>query len=121
MNDFFVQTLKRNFRNDLERAEKYYALLSVWNNLKLTKREIQLLAFTATDGNISYTSSKEEFSRLYGSSPATVNNMISKLKGIGLLVKSVGKYKVTPIINLDFSREIVIGFKLLNLPGGENV
>lgn len=116
MGDFLVQTLKRNLK-DLEKAEKYYALLSVWNDLKLTKREVQLLAFTALDGNISYSSSKEDFSQFYGSSSATVNNMISELKKMGLLVKVQGKYKVNPQIQLDFSREIVLGFKLLNLNG----
>lgn len=114
MGDFLVQTLKRELE-DLEKAEKYYALLSIWNDLELTKREIQLLAFMALEGNISYSYSKEDFSRLYNSSPATVNNMISKLKGTGLLVKVQGKYKVNPQIQLDFGRDIVLGFKLLSI------
>jgi len=114
MGDFLVQTLKKEFEDPLEKAEKYYSLLSVWNNLYLTQREIELLAYTAVEGTISYGASKEKFSQLYNSSPATVNNMISKLKGMGLLVKNGGKYKVNPKIQLDFSREIVLGFKLID-------
>lgn len=112
MGDFLVQTLKKKL-DDLEKAEKYYALLSIWNDLELTTREVQLLAYMALDGNISYWSSKEDFSKTYGSSPATVNNMISKLKKMGLLMKVQGKYKVNPLIQLDFSRDIVLGFKLI--------
>jgi hypothetical protein len=36
-------------------------ILSAVNGLKLTEREIQLIAFTAVKGNISYGSIREEF------------------------------------------------------------
>lgn len=114
MNDFVLQTLKRTFKEELEKAIKYYGILSVWNDLGLTRRKVQLLAYTAIRGTISSLSSKEDFSRLYRSSPATINNMISELNEIGLLVKVQGKYKVNPQINLDFSKDLILGFKLLN-------
>lgn len=117
MNDFVIQTLKKEFKEALQKAITYYSLLSVWNNLKLTERKIQLIAYTAIRGTISSPSSKEEFSRLYKSSSATINNMISELKEIGILVKSGGKYKVNEKINLDFSKDLLIGFKLLNTSG----
>lgn len=119
MSDFVVQTLRKEFKEALAKAITYYSLLSVWNNLKLTERKIQLLAYTALRGTISSPSSKGEFSRLYNSSSATINNMISELKEMGLLVKSNGKYKVNEQINLDFSKDMVIGFKLLNPVKGE--
>lgn len=117
MNDFVIQTLKKDFREEIKKATMYYALLSVWSNLGLTERKIQLLAFTAIRGTISSPSSKEEFSRLYGSSSATINNIISELREMGLLIKSNGKYKVNDKINLDFSKDLLIGFKLLNSSG----
>lgn len=114
MGEFVIQTLKKGFKEELTKATKYYELLSTWNNLNLTDRQTQLLGYTAIRGTISSTSSKEEFSRLYGSSPATINNLISELRKIGLLVKVGGKWKVPDQINLDFSKDLFIGFKLIN-------
>lgn len=114
MGEFVIQFLRRTFKEEVVKAVKYYSLISVWNSLRLTEREIQLLAYTSIRGTISSLSSKEEFSRLYGSSPATINNMISKLRATGLLVKSQGKYKVNEQINLDFSKSVVLTFKLYN-------
>lgn len=116
MGDFVIQVLKKTSKDEVEKAIRYYSLLSTWNNFKLTERKIQLLAYTAIRGTISSLSSKEDFSRLFNSSPATINNMISELKDIGLLVKSQGKYKVNEKINLDFSKNIILGFKLFNQP-----
>lgn len=114
MGEFVIQFLTRVFKEEVQKAIKYYSLISVWNDLRLTEREIQLLAFTSIRGTISSLSSKEEFSRLYGSSPATINNMISKLRAIGLLIKSQGKYKVNQQIDLDFEKGVVLTFKLYN-------
>lgn len=113
-----IQVLRREFKEPLEKAIKYYAIMSIWSNLELTEREVQLLAYTAIRGTISSISSKEEFSRLFHSSPATINNMISRLFPMGLLIKAHGKYKVNEQINLDFSKNLVIGFKLFNKPIG---
>lgn len=115
MGDFTIQSLKKAFKDEMGRALKYYSLLSVWNNLGLTEREVQLLSYTAIRGTISSTSSKEEFSRLYGSSPATINNMISRLKKMGLIKKGEGKYKVADQINLDFSKDLALVLKLFSV------
>ena len=48
-----VQRLKTSIEGSIAMAEKYYRILSAVNNLKLTKREIQLIAFAAIKGNIS--------------------------------------------------------------------
>lgn len=83
-------------------AEKYYTILSNVNSLALTEREIQLVAFTAIRGNISYGNIRQEFCERYKSSSATINNMISKLKKIHVLVKDGTKIKVNPKIILPF-------------------
>lgn len=96
-------------------AEKYYAILSVINNLKLTQREIQLIAFTALKGNMSYKHIREEFCLKYGTTSPTINNMISKLKRLNIFVKDRAKIKVNPIIILPFAQaEIVLEIKLNN-------
>lgn len=109
-----VQKLKASSTDVYTSAEKYYSLLSTLNNLKLTEREIQLIAFTAIKGNISYANIREEFCTKYKSSAATINNIISKLKKQGVFVKDGTKVKVNPIIILNFENNIVLQISLTN-------
>jgi hypothetical protein len=107
-NKIIVQKLKTQLTDSYAVAEKYYSLLSAVNNLGLTTREIQLIAFTAIKGNISYANIRSEFCERYKSSAPTINNMISKLKRIGVFIKDGTKVKVNPIIVLDFDRDITL-------------
>ena len=103
-----VQKLKKTVADPIQSAELYYTVLSAINNLNLTTREIQLIAFTAVKGNISYANIRKEFCDTYKSSPPTINNIISKLKKLGIFVKDGTKVKVNPIIILDFSQNIIL-------------
>lgn len=107
-----VQRLKHVNDDVLLRAEKYYSILSTINNLQLTKRELQLLAFTAVKGNISYAEYRKEFCTTYNSSAPTINNMISKLKKANVLVKANNKIKVNSLIQLDFNKPLQLEIKL---------
>ena len=111
-NKIIVQKLKKQLTDNYDIAEKYYSLLSAINNLGLTNREIQLIAFTAVKGNISYANIREEFCAKYKSSPPTINNMISKLKRIGVFIKDGTKVKVNPVIVLNFDRDITLQINL---------
>jgi hypothetical protein len=93
-------------------AEKYYNVLSVLNNLHLTEREIQLVAFAAIRGNMSYANIREDFCKKFQTSSPTINNMISKLKKCHVFIKEAGKVKVNPVILLDFEKEIVLRITL---------
>ena len=91
-----VQSLKKVVDTDFQLAEKYYNILFTINNLHLTEREIQLIAFTAIKGNITYANVREEFCKTYNSTSPTINNIVSKLKRLGVFVKENGKVKVNP-------------------------
>jgi DNA-binding MarR family transcriptional regulator len=93
-------------------AEKYYSVLSAINNMHLTEREIQLIAFTAVKGDMTLANHREEFCRRYETTSATINNIISKLKKMGVLIKTNGKVKVTPVILLDFNNNVTLEIKL---------
>ena len=103
-----VQKFLRKIEDNYAMAEKYYSVLSTVNGLKLTQREIQLVAFTAIRGNISYSSIREDFCKKYNSTSPTINNIISKLKRIGVFVKDGSKIKVNPVIILNFSNDITL-------------
>jgi len=109
-----VQKLKKSVEDSYASAEKYYSLLSTLNDLKLTHREIQLIAFTAIKGNISYANIREEFCSKYKTTPPTINNIISKLKRIGVLVKDGTKVKVNPRIILNFDKDLVLDIKIVH-------
>jgi hypothetical protein len=107
-----VQRFLRKVEDDYAMAEKYYSVLSTINDLKLTTREVQLVAFTAIRGNISYSTIREDFCKKYNSTSPTINNIISKLKKMGVFVKDGTKIKVNPVIILPFSNNITLEIKL---------
>jgi hypothetical protein len=109
-----VQRLKKSLADEYVLAEYYYGLLSALNNLNLTNREIQLVAFAAIKGNISYSNIRSEFCVKYKSSPPTINNIISKLKKMGVFVKDGTKVKVNPLIILDFTKDVVLQISLIH-------
>ena len=107
-----VQRLKKSVSTDIQLAEKYYSILSAINSLNLTQREIQLISFTAIKGNITYANVREEFCKTHNTTSPTINNIISKLKKIGIFVKEGGKVKVNPVIVIDFSKDITLYISL---------
>ena len=116
-----VQSLKKVVDTDMQLAEKYYSILFTINNLHLTEREIQLIAFTAIKGNITYANVREEFCKTYNSTSPTINNIVSKLKRLGIFVKENGKVKVNPKIIIDFKKDLMLNIKLIHEEAPINV
>ena len=107
-----VQSLAKKHTDKYKLAQKYYSLLSALNNLKLTEREIQLIAYTAIKGTITYANARTEFCEMYNTTTATINNIVSKLKKVGIFIKEDGKVKVNPVIVLDFEKHINLFIQL---------
>lgn len=101
-----VQRIKRQEKDNFQIALKYYSILFSVNGINVTEREIQLVSFIAVNGSISYKHNKEEFCKQYNTSAATINNMVSRLKQLNILIKDDGKIKVLPTIALDFKKNI---------------
>lgn len=110
MNQSF--TIKTN--NEFEKAEIYYSVLSQINNLKLTKGEIKLVAYTAVKGNISNANVRVEYCKKYNTTESVIGNIISKLKKIYIFVKDDKKKTiVNSQIVLDFNKDIQIGINII--------
>ena len=107
-----IQKLKKTVSDNFLLAEKYYSILFIVNDLKLSEREIQLVAFSAVHNNISYKHLKEEFCVKHNSTIPSINNIISKLKRIGVFIKKDGKIKVNPVISLDFNKNVLLAISL---------
>jgi hypothetical protein len=107
-----VQKLAKGTRDSLHLAQQYYGIISALNNLNLTERELQLVAYTAVKGSISFARVREEFCITYNSSFPTVNNMVSKLKKSFVLIKQGKQIVVNPRIALDFSKPLILQITL---------
>ena len=109
-----LQKLRKLEKDDILLAERYYTILSAVNDLKLTQREIQLLAFAGVRGNISYANIRKDFCEKYGTTNASINNIISRLKKIKALVKDGTKVKVNPQILLNFENDVTLEIRLVH-------
>ena len=109
-----VQSLRIDLDDEYAIAEKYYSILSALNNLGLTKREIELVAYTAIKGTISYANTRAEFCERYNTTPQTINNTVCRLKKTKLLVKGSGKVGVNPLIAIDFKKNLNLVVKLMH-------
>lgn len=98
----------------LEKAIVYYTIVAAVNQLHLTDRELQLLAYTNKRGNIASITAKQEFVRIFESSIPSVNNMISKLHKRKLLIKVGKKIIVTPSICPNMAEYSVLQIHLKN-------
>lgn len=112
MADVIVQEITKMVKTDVEQGMKYYSVLSALNNLELTNRQIQLLAFTAIRGTITPLSARQEFVELFDSSLNSIENIKGKLVRMGLIVKIGEMYKILPSIDLDFKKDIVLKIQL---------
>ncbi len=109
-----LQKLRKKEDSEYLLAERYYTILSAINDLKLTTREIQLIAFAAIRGNISYANIRQEFCDRYGTTNPSINNIISRLKKMGILVKDGTKVKVNPKIILNFENDVTLEIRLVH-------
>jgi hypothetical protein len=113
-----VQSINKDC-DSLEKGMTYYTIISIVLNLELTPREIELLSFTNKRGNISSITAKNAYINIFGSSLATVNNMISKLRKRGLLVKDNKKIVVNSKMSPDLDSKIVLQISLNGREAGK--
>lgn len=109
------QILQQNILSKIELAEKYYSIISAVNNLGLTNREVQLVAFTAVRGNITYANVRQEFCKEYNTTSPTINNIVSKLKKQNIFVKTGKIISVNPIIVIDFKKDVILEINLAHV------
>lgn len=114
-----VQKLRKIVPSDIDKAIKYYSILSVLNNLDLTHKQVELLAFTSVRGTITSLSARREFVEIFDSSLASLENIKMKLKRMGWLVEVDRRYHVNPKASLDFSKDIMLQINLISDNGIE--
>lgn len=108
--EILVKTIRKKFTDKIKAGVTWFTFITTINDIKLTQRELQLMAFINSRGTISSTSAKEEFCKLFDSSPATVSNMVSKLMSLKLLVKEKSKTKINQSLRVDFDKDFIVRF-----------
>lgn len=94
-----IQRLNVSTKDKFDRVQKYFQILSVLNNLGLSKGDISLLTFTLVKGNISDTHIKDEYCKEYNTTRATINNIVDRLKKKNILHKKDKKIFVNPVLS----------------------
>ncbi len=97
-----IQNIEKQLHKE-EIAFTYYSIISVINNLGLSKMHLNLLAFTALRGGITNPAAKQEFCERFKTNSGTIYNCISKLTRKGLFIKKGNKISIHPSILLDFN------------------
>jgi len=108
MGTTIVQKLRCRTDSSLIKAERYFQMVSVVNDLRLTERDVQFVAFLAVEKEIQ----KKAFCEKYGTSMATVGNIIHKLKKLKILRKENGKLLIHSSLSLDFNNDITLNIVL---------
>lgn len=101
--------------DEVDRAIVYYCLLlKAINNMPVTRRDVQLLAFIAVKGSIYSAGKREEFMRRFstGQSRHLVTMMVYRLRKMGLLTKENGKISLAGPLRLNFSRKLMLEITL---------
>jgi hypothetical protein len=102
-----VKTINKSFSNKIKAGITWFKLIAALNDIKLTPRELELLAFINYRGTISSLQAKEEFCRVFGSSIATISNMTKKTSNLWTSKLLNSKIKINPAIRVDFDSQFV--------------
>jgi len=116
-----LHSVIRSFNNsEFDVARKYISIICVLNSIHLAPKELDLLAFTAVNRDISSGGKKEEFVKQFDSSIQTVSNMIFRLKKLGLLQTVERKTKLNPNIRVEPSLTFTIELNGYDTNKGES-
>lgn len=108
----FQKLLKRT-DDGIERANRYFSILSSLNDWKLSNKELQLLSFIALRGSITPLPARKTFIEQYGGSLNTIENLKGQLVRRGLVKKEEdGMYRIHEKLRIDFTQPLVLQIKL---------
>mgnify|MGYP003656339613 CR=1 FL=1 len=112
-----VQKINIGVEGTFDMAFKYFAALSVLNGMNLVKRDLQLIAYSIAE-NKPVSEVKVEFIEKFGSSMATVGNIISKLYKLNILKKNKRVVSIHPVfLPIAFEEDILLAIKLKHTNG----
>lgn len=111
-----IQRIHKEYKSTFEVARRYYKIIFELNNLHITPKELDLVAFSAINGTISTPPVREQFIKEFNIPIGSIYNMSAKLQKSGVLVKDKDdKIRVHPSILPDFTQgDLMLVIKLDN-------
>lgn len=106
-----VQKIIKNYKSDIEVAQKYLGTLLLLNDIPITGRQLEVLSFIAIRGTILTMAARRDCTNMFNISRASLNNTIYDLRKKGLIVKG-SKVKLHPALQLDFTQDIALNIGL---------
>lgn len=91
-----LQKITQTFNTREDRIEAYLVLVIGLSGMTLTPLERKLVAHMHINGDISNVKSKADFIKNNNSTHASLGNVISRLKGVGVIVKENGRNVLHP-------------------------
>lgn len=104
------QKIKKRYSGVLKCIRIYLELLSVMNELRLTKKELQFLAWLITSNEYK----REDFINTFDSSEATVVKILKRLRKIGLISKDKIPQVHPALKKIDFSSTFTLNLIIEN-------
>jgi hypothetical protein len=114
-----VQRLNKQVKDQFALAHKYYQVISVLNELRLAEGEIQLVSFAAIKGNLADPDTRDLYCEMYKTTPATINNIVYRLKKKSIFYKKDKQILVNPAltkVKFDEPLAIVIALTIQGKP-----
>lgn len=105
-----LQKIKKQVESEYQLAYKYFSILSIVNDMELVNRDIQLIAYSISEGK-PISELRHEFVKKFGSSMATVGNIISKLYKLSILIKDKRNININPVLLFDFNQDLGLGIE----------
>lgn len=104
MPQIVTQRLGKREQSEIGFAIRYFTIISAITGLRLTQKQIELLAFILLRGTITPLSARKEFISMFSSSKGTIENLKLSLVKKGMVIKVDGKYRLNPVFIIDSSR-----------------
>ncbi len=106
----FVQKFKRTL-SPKERVKRYYIVLTAFNDIHLSSQQLELLVFIV-EKKLLTTETRREFAALHNTTTGTVDNLVSRLKKLGMLEDTSEGLAINPYAMPPIDRTIQLQIEL---------
>lgn len=109
------QEIDRKYDTAWDKAKIYLKIMLPLGNFHITNQELDILAFIACSGDISKVPIRRACLEKFQISNSSLNNSISKLKRLGLLVKVNNQnINILPTFQVNYDSDLYLNIKLGN-------
>ena len=106
-----LQKLNFNYSDHQTRSLAYFKLISLMNNLELQVNDLNVLVWLSINKILS-TKTKKEVCAKYNIKEGNLNNILSRLRKMGIITTQDKITTLIPVFNQDFENEMTLAIRL---------